>query len=154
MIDLTQLTQAFVATIQAIPEVPAYLANQDTANIVGYLDANPVPFSIKRAVYEMPAGSVLVAFEETNFNDRAEEGMSMFQHRYFLYLRCAPGTSGLAMVNAVVNGIPTGKSQRWRFCPVMDGVLPTNLLGVSRAADSEGIDYFALLTETPEIGDA
>jgi hypothetical protein len=154
VIDLSQLTQALVTTIQAIPEVPAYLANQDTTNVVGYLDANPIPFSLKRTVYEMKPGSILVAFEETSFNDQAENAMSMFQHRYFLYLRCAPGTSGLEMVNAVVNGTPYGSSERWRLCPVMNGVLPTNLLNVTRASDSEGIDYFAVLTETPEIGDA
>jgi hypothetical protein len=46
-----------------------------------------------------------------------------------------------------------GDGQCWRNCPIMTGVLPTNVLSINRVTDEEGIDYSVILTETAETGD-
>lgn len=151
MVDLTLLTTAMVDTFRKIPELVAALNGAPEA-IFGYYDLNPDRNSLTNAVYTQPPGSILVAWTETAF---AEEEIGCWLHAYGYYVRAPRKGSPIALITALVNGIPMpGDGLIWRFCPVMDGVLPTQIINISRIPDAEGIDYYVVTTETKETGDA
>jgi hypothetical protein len=151
LVDLIELTDAMVNALRAVPEVVALLGGDPEA-IAGYIDRNPDRNAIGAAIYQMKPGSVLVAWQETFLSEGEMEGWS---HRYVIFVRASRGESSLDLLVAIVNGVPIpGDGQRWRYCPLMPGVLPTNVTEISRPTDEEGIDYFSILTETKETGDA
>jgi len=151
VVDLKALTLAFVSKLQACPDLVAALGG-DPQRIFGYIDNNPDNNSISSAAYEQEPGSVLVGWWQTTFDP---EAMNAWVHLYQFYVR-APrrGMSALELLTLLTNGVPDpGDGLRWRICPVMDGVLPTNIVNIERLVDSEGIDYFAVTASTTEIGD-
>lgn len=150
MVSLIEITMAMVTTLQKIPELIALL-EQGHAGIVPYIDENPIRNSISKAVYQMPAGSILVVWSGTTIEASAMEG---WVHVIQIFMRAARGGSALAIIDALMEGIPVpGDGLRWRYCPIMDGVLPTMVKDVVRLIDEEGIDYFVATTATQEIGD-
>jgi len=137
--------------LQNIPELVALLGG-DTAAIEAYIDRNPDRNSVGVAIYQMKPGSVLIVWKETLFN---QGEMEAWAHRIEIFVRASRGNSSLDLITAIVNGVPVpGDGQRWRLCPLMAGVLPTAITEISRPQDEEGIDYFSILTETQETGDA
>lgn len=152
MVDLTQLTLALVDTFQRIPELVEALG-EDPNRVFAYLDSNPDRNSLQLAIYEQPAGTVMVAWDETGINESQE--MSKWEHRYYFTCRAAKDGSALVLMNLLVDGVPVpGDGQRWRFCPVMDGVLPAEIIEMTRLQDREGIDYYAIHGRIYETGDA
>jgi hypothetical protein len=157
VVDLETLTLAFVDALRAIPELVAALASDplkppDPMRIYGYIDNNPDFNSISNAVYEQEPGSVLCGWQETNLT---QDEIPAFSHVFQFFVR-APrrGTSALRLLTLLTNGVPNpGDGLRWRYCPVMSGVLPTEITNLARLVDSEGIDYFAVTTATKETGD-
>ena len=151
MVDLIALTNAMVDKFRAIPDLVAAL-NGNPEAIVAYQDLNPDRNSLTNAVYESAPGSILVAWIETNF---AEEEIGCWLHSYAYYVRARRKGSPIELINLLVNGIPVpGDGLRWRYCPVMSGVEPTQIINISRVPDAEGIDYYVIATETKETGDA
>jgi hypothetical protein len=149
VIDLVQLTDATVTTLRSIPELVTALERPE--NITGYVDLNPDRNSVSKAIYQMPPGSVLVVWQETLFAASSTEG---WNHRFQIFVRARRGESSLNLLRLLVNGVPNpGDGLCWRFCPVMSGVLPTEIPEITRMADEEGIDYFAITAETQEVGD-
>jgi hypothetical protein len=140
-----------VDTFRKIPDLVAAL-NHDPEAIVAYHDLNPDRNSLTNAVYTQAPGSILVAWTETMF---AEEEIGCWQHTYQYFVRARRKGSPIEVITELVNGIPIpGDGLIWRFCPVMDGVLPTQVVNISRQPDVEGIDYFIVTTQTKETGDA
>jgi hypothetical protein len=41
----------------------------------------------------------------------------------------------------------------WRNCPLMPGLLPTEVVEIARRTDREGVDYQVIVTQTAETGD-
>lgn len=154
MVDLTQLANAFVETFQAIPDLVAELNNSAPESVFAYIDSNPKQNNLTVAIYKQPAGTVMVAWDETGVNQGAQE-MGMWTHRYYFTCRADRGKSALALINLLVNGTPVpGDGMRWRYCGVMPGVLPTDIIEIVRIQDSEGVDYYAIHAEIKETGDA
>jgi hypothetical protein len=152
MIDFITLTDAMVDKLRKIPPLVAELNNKPEA-IVGYIDIHPTRNSVRNASYEMPAASLLVAWKETVLSRAAEE-MYAWVHHIEIYARGRLGASAMTVIHKIVNGVPTpGDGQPWRYCPIMDGVLPTSVTEIARSTDDEGIDLFVMLTETQETGD-
>lgn len=148
MVSVIELTNAMVATLQKIPELEPLLEN----GIVGYIDENPTKNSIQNAIYQMPAGSLLVVWQGTNL--QAAQTMEAWLHVLQIYVRAQRGRSALEIIDALVDGVPVpGDGLRWRFCPLIPGVLPTAIHEIVRIADEEGIDYFVVTTATQETGD-
>lgn len=138
-------------TLQSIPDLVAALDEASPDSIIPYIDENPKRNSVSNAIYRQRPGTVLVCWQETQFN---QGDMEPWSHRIELYVRAAPGSSALTLIDLIVNGVPDpGDGLRWRYCPIMAGVLPTNITGIARLIDEEGIDYFVIQTETPEPGD-
>jgi hypothetical protein len=151
LVDLIILANAQVDAFRRIPELVAALGGNPEL-ISAYIDRNPDYNSWSQAVYQMPPGSILVIWQETLF---AEGEMEAWTHRFQYFIRARRGDSALTLVEVLVNGVPDpGDGMRWRFCPLMDGVLPTQITEIARLTDSEGIDYYAVTTATNETGDA
>jgi hypothetical protein len=152
LVDLIALTNAFVDTLRLIPQLVADLDQGSPDSIVPYIDVNPQRNSWTAAIYQMKPGTVMVIWQETLLT---EGEMSAWMHRVQFCVRAQRGASAMTLLNDIVNGVPDpGNTLRWRFCPVMDGVLPTNVTEIARLTDEEGIDYFVITTETRETGDA
>ena len=154
MIDLIQLTNTFVSTLQSIPELVAVLNNQDPTRIVGYVDENPKRNSVNKALYDSPPGSVLLVWTDSAWNTNGRE-MGPWLHHFEVVCRAAKGASPMDMVRLLVNGTPVpGDGQRWVRCGIMDGVLPVRFPLIARPTDQETIDYLVINTEFTESGDA
>jgi hypothetical protein len=149
MIDLIDLMNTMAQTFQMIPELMVELAPANP--VVAYIDSNPIRNSIIKARYQMQPGTLLIAWLETLF--REGEPMA-WGHRIEIYVRALRDHSDLALIQLLTNGVPNpGNGLRWRYCPLIDHVTPTNILSSSRVTDEEGIDYAVVLTETLETGD-
>ena len=151
MVNLIELTTAMVATFQKIPPLVALL-DQGAASIVGYIDENPLKNSTSKAVYQMAAGSLLVVWIGTSIE--ASDAMLAWSHVIQIYIRAQRGASALTIINALIDGVPVpGDGLRWRYCPILDGTLPTEVRDTARLVDEEGIDYFVVTTVTQETSD-
>ena len=151
MVNFIDLTNAIVGTLALIPELVAALGG-DPANIVAYIDRNPDFNSTSLAIYRQKPGSVLVIWQESVITQGEMEG---WLHQFVIFVRASRGNSPLDLIWLIVNGVPVpGDGLRWRYCPVMQGVLPANLTPVTRPMDAEGIDYYSIVCEIKETGDA
>ena len=152
MISPTDVVNAMVTTLQSIPTLTALLVD-GTNSIVGYIDVNPLKNSVLKARYQMAAGSLLLVWNGVTL---AEVGATIFawKHAVMIYVKSQKNASDLDLIEAVIQGIPIpGDGLRWRYCPIMDGMLPTEVTAVNRIVDQEGIDYFVVVTSTQETGD-
>jgi hypothetical protein len=149
MVKLNDLVNAMAETLANIPELVADLAAVDP--VKAYIDFNPTSNSVENAIYQMQPGQLLVMWVETAL---ITEAMSKWSHRVEICVRAMRDHSDLDLVDRILNGIPVpGDGLIWRMCPIMPGVLPTDVLGIARRTDSEGVDYAVIQTETAETGD-
>ena len=151
MVKFIDLTNAIVSTLAAVPELVAALGG-DPGNVIGYVDENPDRNSVSLAIYRQKPGTVMVIWQETLLTEGDMEG---WLHQFVIFVRAARGGSPLDLIDKIINGVPVpGDGQRWRYCPVMPGVLPTNITDITRPSDTEGIDYHSIVCEIKETGDA
>jgi hypothetical protein len=148
MVHLGALTDAMAEALASIPALTTQLAA--VKPVAAYIDENPAQNSLEKAIYQMQPGQVLVAAIRT---ERATATMSKWSHLVEIYMRSLKGYSDLDLVDAIVNGVPQGASQVWWLCPLLAGALPTELGPHERRTDSEGVDYWVIVTETAETGD-
>jgi hypothetical protein len=149
MISLTDLVNAMAATLGDIPPLLAALSPVDP--IQPYIDMNPTSNSVDKAIYQMQPGQLLVVWIETRI-DRAE--MSKWVHTVEICVRAGRDQSDLDIIGLIMAGVPVpGDGLMWRLCPIMPGVLPTEVAAIGRRTDTEGVDYGVIATETAETGD-
>jgi hypothetical protein len=149
MIGLANLVNAMAATLSDIPEIVAILAPVDP--VVAYVDLNPTANSVDKAIYQMQPGQVLVVYRGS---DLTEGEMSKWSHAVEICVRSLPGASDLDLIDAIMAGVPNpGDGMVWRNCPILDGLLPTQVMRISRNTDTEGVDYMLIETTTLETGD-
>jgi hypothetical protein len=148
MLHLGSLTDAMAEALGSIPALTGQLAAVNP--VAAYIDENPARNSLEKAIYQMQPGQVLVAAIRT---ERVSETMSKWSHLVEIYMRALRGYSDLDLVDAIVNGVPQGASQVWWLCPLIAGALTTELGPHERRTDSEGVDYWVIVTETAETGD-
>jgi hypothetical protein len=151
LVSIIELTDAMVAALRNISAV-VDLVGGDPADIGGYIDETPDRNSVDAAIYQMKPGSILVVWRETLLAEGDIEG---WVHRLEICLRAPRAVSSLELLQAIINGVPIpGDGMRWRYCPLMPGVLPTTVPAATRERDQEAIDYCSIMTETKETGDA
>jgi hypothetical protein len=149
MVKLGDLVNAMAQTLANIPELVAELAAVEP--VKAYIDFNPTANSVDKAIYQMQPGQLLVIWVETAL---ILENMSKWSHRVEICLRSMRDHSDLDLIDLILSGVPApGDGLIWRLCPVMPGVLPTDISGITRRTDSEGVDYAVIQTETAETGD-
>ena len=140
------------AVLGNIPELVADLDDASPASIIPYLDGNPKQNSVSKSTYRQTPGTVLVVAMGSTYEEGDIEG---YTHRVELHLSALPGKSGMTLVNAIMNGVPVpGDGQRWRYCPILPGLLPTSVPVIERVTDEQGIDHWVLYTLTKETGDS
>lgn len=151
MVNLIDLTNAMAATLQSIPTLVADLDEASPDSIIPYIDVNPKRNSLALETYRQRPGTVLVSWVETMLNEGEAEPWT---HRIDIYVRAMPGESAMVLIHDITEGVPVpGDGLRWRYCPILDGLLPTAINRIARVPDEEGIDYFVLETSTNETGD-
>lgn len=149
MVSRRDLVNAMATTLANIPELLAILAPVDP--IRAYIDSNPISNSVDKATYQMQPGQVMVVWIETRLQS---EMMSKWSHIVEICYRSLPDQSDLDLGDTIMAGVPNpGDGMVWRNCPVMAGVLPTNVTEITRRTDTEGVDYQVILTQTAETGD-
>jgi len=136
------------ATLENIPELTLLL--DPVVPVKVYPDIASKN-SVEKALYQMQPGQLLLIWEETLL---IEAEMSKWDHRVEICFRALPGNSEFDIGDAIMAGVPVpGDGLMWRLCPVMSGVLPTNVGPLIRRTDSEGVDYHVVATATAETGD-
>jgi hypothetical protein len=152
MVSLIEITNAMVDTLRKIPELVAELEG-GTAAVLPYIDENPIKNSFSKAIYQMPAGSLLVVWQSTSL-ESVTETMYGWIHRHLIAVRARRGASALTALDMLMDGVPVpGDGLRWRYCPILAGCLPTEVTEIARLTDEEGIDYYVVSTTTQETGD-
>ena len=149
MIRLPDLVNAMAAMLSSIPDLMAQLATDQP--VQAYIDLNPVANSVDKAIYQLEPGQLLVAWTGT----RLERGtMSKWAHVVEIVVRALPDASILDLIDSILAGVPyPGDGMVWRNCPLLAGLLPTEVLAIGRRTDAEGVDYGVIETETLETGD-
>lgn len=149
MVGKRSLVNAIASTLESIPEVMVLLAEADP--IDAYVDDNPTRNQVDAAIYQMQAGQLLILWRETRLQ---REGMGKWLHLVEICTKPLPDQSNMDLMDAVVNGVPNpGDGMYWRNCPVMAGLLPTEVIEMTFRTNTEGVDYGSILTETLETGD-
>jgi hypothetical protein len=145
------LVNAFALNFQKIPPLLAVLV--DGANsVVPYIDVNPQNNSWEKARYQMAQGSLLVVYHGFILEKGAH--MEAWQHLVTVYLKAQKGMSLLDLIPLLMNGVPVpGDGLRWHYCELLPGLLPPHVDNCHRETDSEGIDYFQVVTSNQETGD-
>lgn len=152
MISPVDLVDALAGTLEKIPELVAALID-GVNSIVPYIDLNPQKNSVGKARYQMPAGSLLLVWNGVTLAPVGQT-IEAWKHAVMIYLKSQKGASDLDLIPLLVNGIPVpGDGLRWHYCPVLPGLLPTEITATNRLTDEEGIDYFVVVTSTQETGD-
>ena len=154
MVNDIELINAMVDAFQRIPELTTLLEN-GADSIYGYIDENPIRNSASKAIYQLPAGSLLVSWSSTSLDRAGGGGDSMLAwvHSIQVFVKACRGKSALEITHALANGVPQPGNQVWRICPLMSGVLGTEIREIVRLIDEEGIDYYVVNTITQETGD-
>ena len=149
MIHLPDLVNGMAQTLAQIPDLMAQLALDQP--IRAYIDMNPVANSVEKATYQLEPGQLLVIWTGT----RLERGtMSKWSHVVEILLRALPDQSILDLIDSILAGVPyPGDGMVWRNCPLLAGLLPTEVIAIGRRTDTEGVDYGVIETETAETGD-
>lgn len=149
MVGKRSLVNAIASTLALIPEVMLLLA--DTDPIDAYVDDNPTRNEIPRAIYQMQAGQLLIVWRETRLQ---RDQMGKWLHTVEICTKPLQDQSNMDLMDAVVNGVPNpGDGMYWRNCPVLPGLLPTEVTEMTFRQNTEGLDYGSIMTETLETGD-
>src|SRR5215831_859895 len=141
---LRDLVNAMATTLGNIPQVVAALAPVNP--IRAYIDLNPTANSVDTAIYQMQPGQLLVIWTDSRI-DRGE--MTKYTHVVEICVRALPDQSDLDLIDTIMAGVPVpGDGLVWRYCPILPGLLVTEVTATGRRTDTEGVDYGVILTET------
>ena len=152
MTDLLTLLTDIADTIRSCPLVLDELDGDGEA-VMPYLDHTTTEMnSLARWVYSQPNGSVLVAWMGTTISNASGE-VQQWEHSTEIYVRALKLKSPLALLNAVMDGVPEGDTLRWRYLCVNEDVLPVQIGEIARVIDEEGIDYYVIRSSFREKGD-
>lgn|SRR5262245_3156432 len=141
MTNLVQLLTDIAAMIDSCTSVQLELGGAMGA-VTPYLDeATGDMNSVTNVRYRQPNGTILVTWEASRI---AEGELSGWAHFVEIYCRAMRQKSQLRLLNAVIDGVPLGDSERWRYLCVNEDVDPVQIEDVARATDEEGIDYYVI----------
>jgi hypothetical protein len=158
MINPDAISTALVALLADTPAVAAVAPG----GVAAYQDVFPGEGNIRQAVYQMPVGSILVAYMGLSPR-KLPGGWLQFSHSFSLYLRAKEGGSYGAMVAAVVNGVPATlgegspplpllRTHVVAGCDPMDLDLPSARRQVLLLSETATLDYFEMSLTFVENG--
>jgi len=156
MINPAELVEALVQTLRSIPELVVEMDGLPE-RISAYHDMYPKRVSLSQAIYEMPAPSILVAWQGTTPGSFGAG--EAWKHNLALYLRARetyqgdPPTAHYRLFDLIVNGVPSGGTLKMLYATVHPRCHPMDLPSVQRATDEQGTDYFEVTVSFTEMGD-
>jgi hypothetical protein len=156
MIDVSELIENLVRLLRDIPELVLEM-NGDPERIYCYHDQYPRNASLAYAVHEMPAPSVMVAWQGTV--PGAFGGNDVWKHQLAVYLRARetfegdPPAAYYRMFRFLTKGVPVREGAPMLNVTVHPSCYPMDLPSIERQTDAEGLDYFQVAMTFTEIGD-
>ncbi len=155
MIDPAELLDALVDALRAIPELRSEM-NGDEARIAAYHYRFPDENSLVKAVHEMPAPGILVAWRGAGPGQRG--GFQCYEHQLSLFLRSREQQSGddatgyYRLYRYIADGVPGGSGLPLIHRTVHASCDPmSNVPGIVQQTDAEGVDYFEVGIAFKEI---
>jgi len=156
MIDPSELVDNLVALLRDIPELVAEMEG-DEQRIFAYHDRYPKHSSLAEAIHQMPAPSIMVAWQGTSPGSFG--GVDVWRHQVTLYLRARetfdgdPPTAYYRLFRLITKGVPASAGVPMLNAAVHSSCYPMDLPQIQRQTDAEGLDYFEVPLSFTEIGD-
>ncbi len=156
MIDPSGLLDSLVALLRDIPEL-AMEVGGDPERIYAYHDQYPKKSSLALAIHQMPAPSIMAAWQGTAPGSFG--GMDVWKHHVVLYLRARetfegdPPTAYYRLFRLITKGVPASAGVPMINATVHSSCYPMDLPSIQRATDAEGLDYFEVPLSFTEMGD-
>lgn len=165
MLNPDDLLAAWVEKFSGVFALRAALGGE-TSRILSYSDAFPGETNLRRAIYQLSPGSLMVVW--VGFGPRRLERGLYLQHQFSMIVRApepsvvAPESSGSygSIIYAMVNGIDESTGLKMLHAPIHPQCEPMDLdLPSARrqtllvSAEGETLDYFEVSASLMEIGD-
>jgi hypothetical protein len=156
MIDPSILINALVALLQDIPDLVTEV-NGDPERIYAYHDQYPKRSSLPFAIHQMPAPSIMAAWQGTVPGTFG--GNDVWKHQVTLFLRARetfygdPPTAYYRLFRLITKGVPASAGLPVLNATVHPSCYPMDVPSIQRATDAERLDYFEVTMSFTEIGD-
>jgi len=156
MIDPSTLIDSLVALLRDIPDLVMEVAG-DPERIYAYHDQYPKRASLAYAIHQMPAPSIMAAWQGTAPGSFG--GMDVWKHHVVLYLRARetfegdPPTAYYRLFRLITKGVPASAGVPMINTTVHLSCYPMDLPQIQRQTDAEGLDYFEVPLSFTEMGD-
>ena len=156
MIDPSVLIDSLVTLLRDIPDLVMEVAG-DPERIYAYHDQYPKKSSLALAIHQMPAPSIMAAWQGTAPGSFG--GMDVWKHHVALYLRARetfdgdPPTAYYRLYRLITKGEPASAGVPMLNATVHSSCYPMDVPSIQRATDAEGLDYFEVPLSFTEMGD-
>lgn len=156
MIDTSVLVDNFVAMLRDIPDLVDEMGG-DPERIFAYHDQYPKKASLAQAIHQMPAPSIMAAWQGTAPGGFG--GVDVWKHQVTLYLRTRetyegdPPTAYYLLFRLITKGVPSAAGVPMLNAMVHPSCYPMDLPLIQRQTDAEGLDYFEVPITFTEVGD-
>jgi hypothetical protein len=156
MIDPSTLIDALITLLRDIPDLVTEMGD-DSERIYAYHDQYPKRSSLALAIHQMPAPSVMVAWQGSGPGSFG--GSDVWKHQVTLYLRARetfegdPPTAYYRLFRLITKGVPESTGLPLLNSTVHPSCHPMDLPSIQRQTDAEGLDYFEVQMSFTEIGD-
>jgi hypothetical protein len=155
VIDPSELVNNLVATLRLIPDLVTEM-DGDTERIYAYHDQYPKRSSLAHAIHQMPAPSIMAAWQGTQPGSFGE--VDVWKHQVTLYLRARAAADSDTpayhrVFRLITKGVPTGSDVPMLNVTIHPSCHAMDLPMIQRQTDAEGLDYFEVPITFTEIGD-
>jgi hypothetical protein len=156
MIDPAELVNNLVALLRDIPDLVMEV-DGDPERIYAYHDQYPKRSSLALAIHQMPAPSIMAAWQGTAPGTFG--GSDVWKHQVTLYLRARetfdgdPPTAYYRLFRLITKGAPASLNVPMLNVTVHPSCYPMDLPLIQRQTDAEGLDYFEVPMTFTEMGD-
>ena len=156
MIDPSLLVDSLVTMLRDIQDLVLEM-DGDPERIFAYHDQYPKRSSLAHAIHQMPAPSIMLAWQGTA--PGLFGGVDVWKHQVTLYLRARetfdgdPPTAYYRLFRLITKGVPASADVAMLNATIHHSCYPMDLPMIQRQTDAEGLDYFEVPITFTEIGD-
>jgi hypothetical protein len=154
MIDPSEIVTNLVAMLRDIPALVTEVGG-DPARVYPYHDSYPKNISLVHAIHNMPAPSIMAAWQGTGPGSFGN--VDVWKHQITLFLRAKPeanaGTAYYRLFRLITKGIPAAAGIAMENATVHPSCHAMDLPQIQRQTDAEALDYFEVPLSFTEIGD-